>query len=262
MSYETTHDVDVAAEFADHGTWQWDNAGGSAWQLDSGNPAHIFRKNPDDRTEENGSTTKDDYFLEDPHESVRSDPGQDGSDPYIITLTNGGSRLFFIDGNLWVHNYESYSFALRGPSNTPVRVTFAVKGNIYISDNFFYDDSSEDGVAFIAVKDPNEPDSGNIYFGDPRFGTLVTMEAFMYAENNFHDNNLSADGSKRVTVNGTMSAGNHVDIQRTFGNSHSRLEVNFDDRLKTGAIALPGIPTVSQQLKYSIALWRERNRYQ
>jgi hypothetical protein len=55
----------------------------------------------------------------------------------------------------------------------------------------------------IAIKDLGVRDSGNIYFGDPSFGTLERMDAFMYAENNFLDTNLSATGSARVTVTAT-----------------------------------------------------------
>jgi len=98
-------------------------------------------------------------------------------------------------------------------------------------------------VAFIAIVDPAEPDSGNIYFGDPLFGTLEQMDAFMYAERDFHDQNLPAAGSQTVTVNGIMSAGNQIAIDRETQSARSRLILNFDDRIKRGAVQLPGIPT-------------------
>ena len=136
--------------------------------------------------------------------------------------------------------------------------TFVVKGNIYFSDNIFYNNTEKDGIAFIAMKDSKVKDSGNIYFGDPTFGTLEHMDAFMYAENNFYDNNLSASGSATVTVNGNMTAGNQVLINRDYGTQHSKLTVNFDDRLLTGDLRLPGLPTATGgDALWVMRSWRE-----
>ena len=66
----------------------------------------------------------------------------------------------------------------------------------------------------------------------------------MYAENNFADVNLNSNGSSHITVNGTMSAGNQISINRDFGSSHTRMDLNFDNRLATGALTLPGVPTL------------------
>jgi len=93
------------------------------------------------------------------------------------------------------------------------------------------------------MNDSGVADSGNIYFGDPVFGTLERMDAFMYAENNFQDNNLSATGSAKVTVNGNMTAGNQVNINRDYGKQHSKLTVNYDGRISMGELDMPGIPT-------------------
>ena len=57
-------------------------------------------------------------------------------------------------------------------------------------------------------------DSGNVYFGDPTFGTLREMHAFMYAENDFYDTNLSSSSSSIVELVGNMTAGNQVKINR------------------------------------------------
>jgi hypothetical protein len=121
-------------------------------------------------------------------------------------------------------------------------VTFVAKGNIYFSDNVFYKNTAEDGVAFIAMKDSAVADSGNIYFGDPIYGTLEQMHAFMYAENNFVDKNLNSTGSAKVAVYGNMTAGNKVDIQRDYGNQHSKLTVNYDGRISSGDLKMPGLP--------------------
>ena len=58
-------------------------------------------------------------------------------------------------------------------------ITFVVKGNVYVSDNMFYKDIDKDAVVFIALNDADVKDSGNIYFGDPVFGTLQQMHGFM-----------------------------------------------------------------------------------
>jgi Tfp pilus assembly protein PilX len=251
MDYARTADIDVAAEFAGGSpTYRSNAAGGSAWQLAESNPAHIFRKNPSDRTAEINGTVKDDYFLEDPYEPVRADSGSDGSNAYPLTLSgvsgesgkSSNQKVFFVDGNLWIHNYQTMSLKFAHADASGVQVTFVVKGNIYISDNLFYSDNAKDGVAFIAMKDKAVADSGNIYFGDPVFGTLEQMHAFMYAENNFIDNNLSATGSAQVAVYGNMTAGNQVQIQRDYGSQHSKLTVNYDGRISAGSLMMPGLP--------------------
>jgi hypothetical protein len=264
MHYEINHDFDVASLFSG-ATYVSSAYGGRAWQLPESNPAHIFRKNPSDRATEIASTTKDDYFLEDPYEAISKSTSLNAANGTHITLAglpgkpgvSGNDRVYYIDGNLWIHNNNINSFTLFTTGSDYLRATFVVRGNIYFSDNVMYQHDKNDGVAFIAMKSPGEANSGNIYFGDPAFGTLERMDAFMYAENNFYDNNLSAAGSSSVTVNGNMTAGNKVSIKRDFGNLHSKLTVNFDDRLMTGDLHLPGIPKLSGAGSvWNILSWR------
>ncbi len=265
MDYENNHDIDVAAEFTTHGVYQSDDAGGSAYQLPESNPGHIFRKNPSDRTSVTNATTKDDYFLEDPYEPPNKDSAWDGSDAYMVTLSGMGSepgvnsnnKVFFIDGNLWIHNYPTYSFKFASPGSEALRTTFVIKGNLYIGDNIFYDDMDEDGVAFITIEDENVPDSGNIYFGDPSAGTLETMHSYMYAENDFIDNNMDKSGADQIIVYGTMSAGNHVAIDRNFATQYSKFVMNFDDRLLSGGLELPGLPNADDGAVVRLVLWQE-----
>ncbi len=275
MNYATTADILVAKEFADDEKYESNAAGGSAWQVGESNPAHIFRKNPSDRTSETTGTAKDDYFLEDPYEPLRSDSKSDGSDAYPITLSgidgesgkDSNRKVFFIDGNLWIHNTKTMSFKFANHEANGVQVTFVVKGNIYISDNLYYSNNSTDGVAFIAMKDSGVPDSGNIFFGDPRFGTLERMYAYLYAENNFHDVNLSATGSARVELYGNMTAGNQVKIKRDYATTvdgktvlqHSKLAVDFDERVANGELLLPGLPRAAADAegKFEVLSWRE-----
>ncbi|MBL8858535.1 MAG: hypothetical protein JNL28_08535 [Planctomycetes bacterium] len=264
MNYAVNNDVNVAAAFASS-TWASNAAGGSAWQLPKSNPAHIFRMNPSDRAANCSATTKNDYFLEDPHETVRADTNSDGTDPYRITVGNtadggpsGNKKVYYIDGNLWIHNTKTMSFRLETAEASGLQVTFVVRGNIYMADNLWSKDSVKDGVAFIAMKDPAVADSGNVYFGDPSFGTLRHMAAFMYAENNFYDNNLNAAGSAAVELRGNMTAGNKVAINRDWGAQHSKLTVKYDKRVASGALTLPGLPGSSGVTAVpSIRVWRE-----
>lgn len=279
MKYEATADVMVADEFSKGSpTYLSNSAGGKAWQLPEANPAHIFRKNPSDRTSETSATTKDDYFLEDPYEAVRGDSKSDGSDAYKVTLSgvsgepgsSSNRKVFFVDGNLWIHNYQTMSLKFGGSDPDGLQVTFVVKGNIYISDNLFYSNPKKDGVAFIAMKDSAVADSGNIYFGDPKFGTLEKMYAFLYAENNFLDVNLSATGSAKVELYGNMTAGNQVSIQRDYTTTvsgktvvqHSKLMVDFDERIADGSLTMPGLPRsgVGEGDTFEVLSWREVER--
>jgi hypothetical protein len=250
MDYPNTADFKVADLFG-AATYKTNSLGGAAFQLPESSPAHIFRKNPSDRATDTTTTVKDDYFLEDPYEAVSSSSTVNVANATTISLSgisgepgvNGNHKVYYIDGNLWIHNRKIYSFAIKHNEPNGIQVTFVAKGNIYFSDNVLYKNPAEDGVAFIAMKDEGVADSGNIYFGDPVFGTLEQMHAFMYAENNFIDKNLSATGSATVTVFGNMTAGNKVDIQRDYGTQHSRLTVNYDGRISLGDLDMPGIPT-------------------
>jgi hypothetical protein len=266
MNYPVNHDVDVAGEFKS--AWYASaDAGGKAWQVAESSPAHIFRMNPNDRKDNINSTAKDDFFLEDPYEKVKEDANSNGSDATHITLSglggkpgaSGNEKVYFIDGNLWVHNLKTMSFKLYSSGSEGLKVTFVVKGNIYFSDNVFYKNKNKDGIAFIAMKDEKEKDSGNIYFGDPVFGTLEHMESFMYAENNFYDNNLDEKGSAEVEVFGNMTAGNQVLINRDYGTQHSKLGVELDPRIMDGSLVLPGLPGLDGGggAPWQIAAWHE-----
>ena len=266
MNYATNNDIDVAAAFAS-AAFGSAPAGGDAWQLPPSEPAHIFRLNPSDRTSMWSATAKNDYFLEDPSAAMQTDASSDGTDCYKAALTDpavypgavdGNHKVYFIDGNLWINNLSTMSFMLTTTESTGVQVTFVVKGNIYIGDNLYQQDKIKDGIALIAMKDSAVADSGNVYFGDPVYGTLQYMAAFMYAENDFFDNNLDAAGSAIVTLNGNMTAGNQVNINRDFGTQHSKLTVNYDNRIASGALTMPGLPKSSGTTKgWKVSIWRE-----
>ena len=263
IDYEQFNDHDVAELFKSSDR-RFDSLGGWADQLGSSSPAHIFRRNPSDRVRDTQNTVGDDYFLEDPFEGIGVDWNQDGSDATVVTLPESANNsVFFIDGNLWLHNRRTLSLKLRANNGDPIRVTFVVKGNIYFSDNLFYDDPSVDGAAFIALSEEGREDSGNIYFGDPSFGTMAFAESMLFAENNFVDNNLSTSSNARMELRGNMTAGNQVAINRDFVDrwgrvTHTKLDLAFDPRQAVGGLNLPGLPIEADHpIGYTIAAWRE-----
>ena len=64
-------------------------------------------------------------------------------------------------------------------------------------------------------------------------------------------------------IHGNMTAGNQVAIERDYVRNdgtveHSRLEVNFDDRVSTGSLALPGLPEPVESLEdLTMTYWME-----
>jgi hypothetical protein len=245
VDFETNHDIDVAAEFEAQAVYGSSPQGGDAWQVPEELPSHIFRLNPSDRKSEYESTAKNDYFLEDTYEdplSLSNDSPLSLSGVDSNPGENGNRVSYFIDGNLWLHGKKTLGYQFTDQDPDGVQVTFIVKGNVYFSDNLTLAKPNKDGVAFIAIRDKEVANSGNVFFGDPRFGTLELMQAFMYAEDTFYDNNLDESGSAVVQVDGIMSAGNHVSINRDYDEHHSKLTLNFDDRVKKGLLELPGLP--------------------
>ena len=254
MNYASNNGINVASAFAQQGVYRSRTSlGGSAFEVPEASPAHIFRMNPSDRRTEFQGTQKNDYFLEDPYEAVSTSSTTTAARATPVTLAgvsgepgnSGNGIVYYIDGNLWIHNKNIFSFAIRHNEASGVQVTFVVKGNVYFSDNILLQDTTHDGVAIIAIKDDAVTDSGNIYFGDPIYGTLEKMQTYMYAENNFHDNNLAQSGSSVVEVDGIMSAGNFVQVDRSNHTPRAKLILDFDPRVRDGTIHLPGLPGTS-----------------
>jgi hypothetical protein len=203
--------------------------------------------------------------------------GSDGGQRINIQ-PSGNDKVYYIDGNLWVSNSPAYSFQFENNTGADMKITLIVKGNVYLTDNLLYDRSkSNDALAIIAIKDeekypnrtpegyldPSSPyynpslnyagaedaardynkksGSGNIFFGDPGGGTTERFESFMFAENNFYDHNLGDKGTNLTNIYGNMTAGNHVQVKRQ-ASAYKPMQVTFDERLRTGATSLPGLP--------------------
>ncbi len=167
---------------------------------------NIVMKNPSDRASECSSTPGDDYFFE-PSSVTGAGTVYTGVTP----LDLGQDRIYYVDGDVWFHNKRTYGFSVTG------KVVIVATGNIHISDNIEYADD-ESLLAVVALGEYDEItgdliSGGNIYFGDPVFGTTYTVDAFMFAANNFLYNVDSTDpGNYQRPETGFNVYGNWVAI--------------------------------------------------
>jgi hypothetical protein len=252
--YESNHDFDVAALFAADAYMSGSLLGGNALQVPEDNPAHILRKNPDDRALETAGTIKDDDFLEDPYEPIGVDLLRDGSDPTMVTLSGDGQlgasgtdAVYYIDGNLWIHNLTTFSMKIQSAAGA--RITFAVKGNIYIGDNLWSNDLDLDGIAFVALADPAEPQSGSVFLGGPLLGTTNNLDGFFFAEKDVVvENALGALTVNPLHVRGTLTAGerylNEEVINGLGALVHAPVRVDRDERVLDGTLNMPSLPLI------------------
>jgi len=274
--FPNTAEVNVAERFTRIGSGT----------LPESDAAHIFRKNSGSAFGDvdevfivkGRQINPDDYFLEDPYEPVSAGDRQSDSGATEISISSsadkceeGNNKVYFIDGNLWLHNTRTYSFRLKYPEDEGVHLTFVVRGNIVFCDNFFYGNVSKDQVAFIAMRRDDDPQgivSGNIHIGHPQFGTVRYLHGVLYAENNLCENNLNEGRSHQFDMYGSMGAGNHITINRNYNvpghyerrskngkwrkiwiegeEKHSRMVLSFDGRYSEGPNGFerlcPGLP--------------------
>jgi len=172
----------------------------------------VVVKNPGDRAEEIASTEGDDYFFR-PAEYC-TPTGTYKTAPCPLHLGEG--RVYYVDGNVWIHGSPTFGFKVDG------KVTIVATGDIHICDNIKYADN-ESLLGFVSLGKYDSAgqlaSGGNIYFGDPRFGTTYTVDAFMFAANNFLYNINSNSGDPGepetgFTVYGNFAGMNHVSVNR------------------------------------------------
>jgi hypothetical protein len=257
--------VDLARRFGS-ATLRESPLGGIAGELPKDDAAHVFRKNPSDRSKYSEATPGDDYFLEDPYEPLTEDPDAEGSRSARLSLANFDDRdesgeergAFSIDGDLWILNTNTNSFRLEGSPDAPHVLVIVVQGNIHIADNLYCGRGGEDGIVLVALKDPSRPDSGNILLGDPDDGRLREVDAFLLAEHDVLGCRLGAPGSRRITIRGSVTAGDQVKLQPTAAADHCGLVVNYDDRLLNGRLALPGLAAgIRRASAFTVLSWKE-----
>lgn len=289
MYYDMDKDVD-AEPYDALGRWGHDVAvtaedyNGYMAITDPDQPEHIFIRNPSTSSSQNSNgayirsrsydytyntnsgNRVDDYFLEDPTDGSYNSPSSSGEinnidvtrPMYVDVKGDANEKVYYVDGNLYLHSPVAMALRFKNPGT---KITIVAKGNITISDEFYYNaayesnvnDSSdidstivkdpEDLLCLIALKNDACPDSGNVYIGDAQFGTGGSIHALLYAENNFVDNNLDTSGQPFISVFGNMTAGNQVQLNRTeSGGNRTRLDVTLDDRIRKGEVTIPGLP--------------------
>jgi hypothetical protein len=269
------------------------SAGVSSGSLPSGNPLRdVFQKNPNDRSAECATTTGDDYFLE-PVKVTGGGSQKDATTP----LNLGTDRIYYVDGDVWIHNKVTYGFNVNG------KVTIVATGNIHICDNTKYANSSSMlGLVALGKYDSsgNRTSGGDVFFGDPRYGTMYTISGMMFAANDFLYNadpvsRKSAEPTTGFTVNGSFAAMNQVVVERDWytkssGHTtsvwparyntatgqwvdsetgtaltstqistlrHYQMIVNYDDRVRSPATQPPGLPRGVGKIFEGFSNWEE-----
>ncbi|MCP4608331.1 MAG: hypothetical protein GY845_06420 [Planctomycetes bacterium] len=212
-SHPSLADMDYAVNNTHNVSKIFSDAGVDWGHLPSDNELYnVVVKNPTDRTDECKTTIGDDYFLEPAWISNEGAGPKDARTP----LHTGDNRIFYVDGDVWIHSPKTYGFLVDGT------VTFVVTGDIHISDNIKYADSdSVLGLVALGRYDDSGRllSGGNIYFGDPRYGTMYTVSALMFAADSFLYNTDSVTGdaaepTSGFSVYGNLNALNQVSIER------------------------------------------------
>jgi len=284
MNYALNNTHNVSEIFADEGV--------DSGYLPSDNELYnVMVKNPANRSGECGSTPADDYFLEPASVSNNGASSKDARTP----LSMGDNRIYYVDGDVWVHSPLTYGFLVDG------KVTIVATGDIHISDNIKYADS-ESLLGLVALGKYDDADQlisgGNVYFGDPRFGTMYTASALMFAADSFLYNTDSVTGGTEepetgFSVYGNLNALNQVSIERDwyddegtgtarpayFDSSldqwvdletgaalsatetgslrHYQMTVTYDDRVRTQDTQPPGLPRGKGTIFGGLKYWEE-----
>jgi hypothetical protein len=171
----------------------------------------IFVKNPTDRSTECSSTSGDDFFFEPSSGFVVGGP-YTGDTP----LHAGTNRVYYVDGDVWVHSKPTYGFKMDG------KATIVATGNIHVCDNLQYADPNVDMLGLVALgtyEDGELVSGGNIYFGDPGYGNMSVFSGMMFAANDFKFNTDPVGSTLKqpesgFTINGNLTAMNQVSIER------------------------------------------------
>jgi hypothetical protein len=209
----------VSAEFASRGI--------TSGYLPASHPLrNVVVKNPSNRSAECNSTAGDDYFFE---PIAISGSGTWKTAPTPLNL--GNNQIYYVDGHVWFNSHSTYGFRVSGYA------TIASSANIHVSDNLDYADPSSSMLVLVAVGKPDllgNIQNGNVYFGDPEFGTLYSVDAFMFARKDFLYNTSSNTGRPGEPESGFQVFGNYgalgvVKINRDwYGATANRLPAVYD----------------------------------
>jgi hypothetical protein len=283
----------LSMDYANNNTYNVSQimAGVSSGRMPAGNPLRdVFIKNPGDRTTECGTTSVNDYFFEPSTGMIGTPDWRDAPSP----INAGENVVYYIDGDLWVHSKnDTYGFKMTG------KATIVVTGNIHICDNLKYaDENSVLGLIALGKYDSfgNLISGGNIYFGDPTFGTMYTFASLMFAANNFLYNINSVSGAlgepkSGFVFNGSFAASNQISINRDWYTKtsearpavykpatsqwvdavtgtvltstqtgtlrHYQMVVNYDDRVRSQQTQPPGLPGGGLVIFAGFSHWEE-----
>jgi hypothetical protein len=284
MNYPVNNTHNVAQYFVD--------AGVTHGYLPVGNPLrNVFAINPTNMVAECATTPGNDYFLT---PSTGFIGGNWKTAPTPLHL--GNNRIYYVDGDVWVHSKSTYGFTIDG------KVTIVATGNIHLCDNIVYADANSmlGLVALGNYEDGNLVSGGNVYFGDPVYGTLYNFSAMMFAANDFLYNTdpitrVSGEPTSGFTITGNLAALNQVTIERdwyTRGSGHSAVRrparydpatgkwydsidgteltstqistikhyqmiVNYDERVRNRSTQPPGLPKGVGLIFSGLSNWEE-----
>lgn len=143
----------------------------------------------------------------------------------------------------------------------------------------------------------NLTSGGNIYFGDPTYGTLYEFSAMMFAANNFTYNMTmtgawSTEPSSGFIIDGSFAAVNQVSVVRNWytngttakpatynastgkwvdaqtgtaltasqksGMRHYQMIVNYDERVRNPESRPPGLPKGGTKIFAGFTKWEEQ----
>jgi hypothetical protein len=199
MNYAVNNTWNIAQEYLDHGA---DSSG----RLPANHPLrNVVVKNPSNRAAENNSTSGDDYYFE-PQSQYYDNTG--GSKGASTPLNLGVNQIYYVDGHVWFNNHSVYGFATEGTA------TIVAKRDVHISDNLKYA-TTDSLLALVALGQYDSTGQlstgGNVFFGDPEYGTMYTADAFMLAANNFYYNTSANNTSlQQEPDTGFQVYGNYV----------------------------------------------------
>jgi len=273
--YSRSYTYDVAAEFARYGI--------TSGYLPSGHALRdVVVKNPSDRLDECRATVGDDYFFE-----PRTISGSGTWKQAVTPLNLGNNRIYYVNGHVWFNNHSTYGFRVSGTA------TIVATADMHVSDNLDYANTgSLLGLVAVGQRDLlGTLRYGNVYFGDPEFGTLYSVDAFMFAAKDFLYNTYANTGqpgepTSGFQVFGNYSALNQVKVYRDWygpltaarpaaydaasgtwkdalnGNvvtnalRHYQMTVSYDERIRNQATQPPGLPQHSAGAIYGgITRW-------
>ncbi len=284
MDYVNNNTHNVSQIFTD--------AGVSTGHLPSGNELRdVFVKNPDDRSAECGTTSGNDYFFEPSSGFVTGGP-KSGDTP----IDAGQDKVYYIDGDLWIHSYPTYGFKMKG------KVTIVTTGDIHICENLEYeDDESLLGLVALGKYDGSGQlnSGGNIYFGDAVYGNMALFSGMMFAANDFRFNtnpitSKSAEPDSGFIIKGNFAAMGEVSVDRDwytvdgqakparfvpeFGEPghwvdaetgiplsqtqidtirHYQMIVNYDARVRNSETQPPGLPRGGTKIFAGFSNWQQ-----